>query len=86
MLVDRASSSKVTRPRKDGKAEQGAKGLKARKGKKKVKARKTGKCCKCGEKGHWKPDCPKKGKGPSGSGIHQANVLKTHLATVSTNQ
>ncbi|XP_042065448.1 uncharacterized protein LOC121808958 [Salvia splendens] len=36
------------------------------KGKKKrvnTNKKQSGKCFKCGEKGHWKPDCPKKANG-----------------------
>ena len=31
--------------------------------KKKVNKKQTEKCFKCGEKRHWKPDCPKNGQG-----------------------
>ncbi|XP_042027152.1 uncharacterized protein LOC121774324 [Salvia splendens] len=53
------------------------------KGKKKRNPNKkqTGKCFKCGQKGHWKQDCPKRAKA---IGMHQAIVVESCLALISS--
>ena len=60
-------------------ASKNAKGKKKKK--KKADKKPNGKCFKCGDKGHWKPDCPKKGKA---TGMHQALVVESCLASTST--
>ena len=59
-----------------------AKSAKKKKKKKKKKtSKKSSRCFKCGEKGHWKPECPKRGKA---TGMHQALVVESCLASTST--
>ena len=79
-IAPNSSGSKARRGKKKAPnqvAVNNAKGKKKQRGDKKQ----TGKCFKCGEKGHWKPDCPKKGKA---TGMHHALVVESCLALTST--
>ena len=79
-IAPNSSGSKARRGKKKAPnqvAVNNAKGKKKQRGDKKQ----TGKCFKCGEKGHWKPDCPKKGKA---TGMHHALVVESCLASTST--
>ncbi|XP_042027250.1 uncharacterized protein LOC121774439 [Salvia splendens] len=65
-MMSSRSSSSGSKPGKRKKKAQNVVALKTAKGKKKwvnTNKKQSGKCFKCGEKGHWKPDCPKKANG-----------------------
>ncbi|XP_042065489.1 uncharacterized protein LOC121809005 [Salvia splendens] len=71
MMSSRPSSS-GSKPGKGKKKAQNVVAPKIAKGKKKrvnTNKKQSGKCFKCGEKGHWKLDCPKKANGSGNKAV-----------------